>query len=191
MPNAAAFFQAWAPYAQQVHAATGVDTGVLLALAAEETGYGTSALAAQYNVWSVKWTPEAPAGTTDQPGGFCGYPSPEAAVEDMIRVLSLPEYAAVRQAQGVQAQVAALVDSPYDGGTLAQRRTWGHTILAVYAEQGLSQYDGPAGTAAPPGRVTTGPGMVTISDLPTMESTGPAVLALALGALLVALIASA
>ena len=130
----------WLPYAQQVAQATGVLPGVLLALGLEETGLGTVGTGVLDNVWGIKYT--GFAGSTEQAGGFAAYPTPAVAAQDMIRVLLLSNYAAVRSAQGAQAQIEALAASPYNGAPYAQRQQWAQTLLAVYASNDLSQYDG-------------------------------------------------
>ena len=142
---------AWLPYAQQVAAATGVLPGVLLALGQEETGLGTAGTGLQNNIWGVRYAPGASAaGTTQQAGGFAAYPTPAIAAADMIRVLQLPYYAAVRSAQGAPAQIEALAASPYNGASLAQREVWAQTLISVYQSGGFAQYDGGgAGTSVP------------------------------------------
>lgn len=138
---------AWLSAAQEVSAATGVLPGVLLALGQEETGLGTAGTGLQNNIWGVKYAPGASApGTTEQAGGFAAYPDPSVAAADMIRVLQLPYYAAVRSAQGAAAQIAALAESPYDGASVSQRQVWEQTLLSVYQSGGFARYDGaPAG----------------------------------------------
>lgn len=179
--------QQWLPYAQQVSRATGVATGLLLALGQEETGLGTAGTGrVGYNIWGVKFTSSAPTGTTEQAGGFAAYPSAAAAAQDMIRVLSLPVYAPVRSAVGVAAQAAALADSPYNGAPYSQRQDWGQTLLQVYQQDGFGQYDAP-GASAGSVSVDQGAGTVTVSGL--SGSTQLLLLAAAIAALLVALVA--
>ena len=133
----------WLPYAQQVSQATGVLPGVLLALGLEETGLGTAGTGVLNNVWGVKYVQGVSAsGTTEQAGGFAAYPTGAVAAADMIRVLSLSDYAGVRAAVGATAQIEALAASPYDGATASARAGWAQVLLSVYASNGLAAYDG-------------------------------------------------
>lgn len=168
---------AWLSAAQQVSAATGVLPGVLLALGQEETGLGTAGTGLQNNVWGVRYAPGASApGTTEQAGGFAAYPSPEVAAADMIRVLQLPYYSAVRSAQGAAAQIAALADSPYNGASLAQRQVWEQTLLSVYQSGGFAQYDAGAGSpAAPSGYQVAAQGNTLTVTAPSGTDLGGAV----------------
>lgn len=147
MTAQSAWFSEFAPYAEQVHAATGVLTGVVLAVMALETGYGTSRLARENNLSGIRYVGQPQAAGND--GGFATYASPDAWAQDMIRVMQLPYYTGVRTAQTASAQIRALATSGYDAGSLAEQQAYGNTLLEIYAEQGLAAYDGGGITPAP------------------------------------------
>lgn len=192
------FFVALAPYAEKVHQATGALTGVVMALAAEETGYGSSQLARENNMTGIRFVGQPQAQGND--GGFATYATLDDWASDMARVLNLDLYAAVRKAQGPSAQLTRLAESPYNGEPDLQKRyLWADGIMQVYTEQGLAQYDaGGAGIGTPAqvpdnGGIPAGYPQVSVSGNAINVDAGTAVAGLgALGiALVIAAVASA
>lgn len=165
-----AFFAEIAPYAKQVAAAYGLRPGLIMALAGEETGYGQDLVG--FNLTGIRFVGQ-PQATGESSGGFAEYGNFEGWAQDMIRVLGLPYYQALRNTAGqsIDAQVAALVASPYNGAGLAARQQWGQLLLEVYQEQGLAAYDAsaapaPAPTPAPSTPTVTGNGSsITIANV--------------------------
>ena len=160
------FFRAMAPYAQRVAQATGLRTGLFLSLMGEETGYGTSNLARLNNMSGIKFTGQP--GTWNDGTGFAAYSSLDAWAVDMIRVIDLGYYDALRATAGqsIEVQIQALAHSPYngyDGSTdrAADAERWAALLLSVYQEEGLAAYDGEAPSTPAP------------SQLPVVEPTTP------------------
>ena len=158
------------PYVRQVSASTGVYPSVLLALAAEETGYGASALAAQNNLSGIRYVGQA--GARKVAGGFAAYPSLGAWATDMTRVLDLSYYSAVRSASTPQAQIAALAESPYNGASAAARQAWGTLLEEVRTEQGYAQYDAGGGSATAPATTTWSPSVTHSGGMLTVDLAG-------------------
>ncbi|MHB2020335.1 MAG: glucosaminidase domain-containing protein [Candidatus Xenobia bacterium] len=180
MTAQSAWFSSVAPYAEEVHAATGVLTGVLLAVMALETGYGTSQLAHQNNLSGIKY--EGQPGTSGQDGPFATYSSPQAWAADMSHELSLPRYAGVRRAQGAMAQMSQFAMSGYDGGSFAQQQEYGSTLVKIYAEQGLAAYDGAGPVTASPSQLLQLPGGASVQTSGCAPSVATFLLAAATAA---------
>ena len=159
------------PYVRQVSASTGVYPSVLLALAAEETGYGASALAAQNNLSGIRYVGQA--GARQVAGGFAAYPSLSAWATDMTRVLDLSYYSAVRSASTPQAQIAALAESPYNGASAAARKAWGTLLEEVRTEQGYAMYDtGSASASSGSASSTWSPSVTHSGSTVTVDLAG-------------------
>lgn len=172
---------AWLPAAQAVSAATGMRTGLLLALGIHETGLGEAGTGIENNVWGVRYVPGVSAGgATEQAGGFAAYASPAAAAADMIRVLGDGRFPGLAAAPSAAAQIEILQQGGYDGGTAAQTAAWAQQVLDIYDQYGLSAYDGGASGSA--GAAAAAPGSVALSAPAPAGSAGAlALVAIILG----------
>lgn len=186
-----AFWPHILPYAQRVAAATGLHTGVIMALTAEETGYGGSYLAQHcFNMSGIKYVGQPQA--QGNSGGFACYAGLGGWASDMIRVLQLPFYAGVLQTAGqsAQAQLDALAASPYDGAPAAQRQQWADNILAVYNQFNLGQYDSTTSTPSQP-KVTVQGNTMTVTAQGPISGGGAALALVIVLAVASALVANA
>lgn len=112
------FYRQMMPFALEVSKTTGIDPRIIVAQSALETGYGRSAPGNNY--FGIKG-PGQTQNTTEYganglyrtPASFRTYDSMGDSVADYGRVLSLPRYDAVRNAEGLDAQLAALGKSGY------------------------------------------------------------------------------
>jgi Mannosyl-glycoprotein endo-beta-N-acetylglucosaminidase len=130
---ASAFFAAALPFAQQAHVATNVETSVILAQWADETGY----------TWPAQGNNPGNVGNTAH-GGMVNYPTVEAGVQAYIETMLLGYYAAVRNAQGWQAQCYRLGESPWAGGHYeAGGAPPGNDLVKIVNANNLTQYDSP------------------------------------------------
>ena len=103
----------YAALAGSIEAGTGISALVLTAQASDESANGTSRLAVEdHNYSGVTYVGQEGA---EDAGGFAKYADDTAYVRDMIRILSLTLYQAVREAVGVREQVYALAASPWAG----------------------------------------------------------------------------
>lgn len=185
-----AYWPAILPYAQRVASATGLRVGVILALTAEETGYGTSHLAvACHNMSGIRYVGQPQAQGND--GGFACYASYGGWASDMIRVLQLGYYRGVlaTAGQSAQAQLDALAQSPYDGASASQRQQWADNILAVYQQFDLAQYDGTASSPNEP-KATLQGNTLTVTASSPIPGGGAALALAVLAAAVMALVAN-
>lgn len=116
MPTDRAAFVDWAvPWAVEASRRTGVPWPTIVAQWAVETGWGTSAMFREsHNLAGVKRSRTTP-GAPVRPGGtFRHYASFGEALDDWVRVMSLPYYARVRAAGDVRGACVALGESPWD-----------------------------------------------------------------------------
>ncbi len=133
----AQFFAAALPFAEQAHAATGVDVSVVLAQWAEENGY----------IWPPPGNNPGNVGNT-QHGGQVNYATPEAGVAAYIQTMFLGYYDAVRTAPTPFLQARALGASPWAAGHYGSPP--GANLWALIQRYGLTQYDGNPVTPGPP-----------------------------------------
>ena len=136
--SALSFFADALPYAQQAHAATDVDTSVILAQWADEQGYDWPPL---YNNPGNVGDPYA--------AGQQSYATVEAGVEAYISTMLLGYYVSVREAVGADAQCYALGQSPWAGGQYMANGVPGEVLVELINEFNLTQYDGPTPTPTP------------------------------------------
>jgi hypothetical protein len=131
--------QAWVnevlPYAQVGKQDTGVLVSVILAQWADETAWGTSVAYLEGNNL---------AGVS--PGGVIArYPDLNAGLTAWVQTMTLGYYAAVRAAQGWNAQALALGASPWAAGHYQlPGQAEGSALVAIIADNSLWLYDGPA-----------------------------------------------
>jgi flagellum-specific peptidoglycan hydrolase FlgJ len=110
MANQATFYTSMQQYALTAGAVLGIPPQVILAQWAHESAYGTSDLALRANNFGgIKYTNNADY----QSGSYGGYNSLASFVQDYIRVMSLPYYKPVREANGVRASIEAFGKTPY------------------------------------------------------------------------------
>lgn len=180
-PTHAAFYDAMLPYAQQVAAGTGLLPSVVLCLMAEETAWGSSALAQQNNMTGIKYYGRG--GTVQIAGGFAGYPSLDAWAQDMIAVVHQDNMAVIEASAGQDAshQITAIAESPYDGDSYQGRMDWANKVLwPIYQTDNLGQYDAAAAPTPPTWRPTvTGNlgGTVTVDTAGAPQDGAVAILA--------------
>lgn len=117
------FYAQYLPYAQSVSQRTGLDPRLVLAQSALETGYGKSA--PNMNFFGIKShgrkggstlsTQEFEGGRmVQQPASFRGYETPEQSFMDYADfITSNPRYKGVLEADGLEAQIAAMAKSGY------------------------------------------------------------------------------
>ena len=117
------FYAQYLPYAQSVSQRTGLDPRLVLAQSALETGYGKSA--PNMNFFGIKShgrkggstlsTQEFEGGRmVQQPASFRGYETPEQSFTDYADfITSNPRYKGVLEADGLEAQIAAMAKSGY------------------------------------------------------------------------------
>ena len=117
------FYAQYLPYAQSVSQRTGLDPRLVLAQSALETGYGKSA--PNMNFFGIKshgrkggstlGTQEFEGGRmVQQPASFRGYETPEQSFTDYADfITSNPRYKGVLEADGLEAQIAAMAKSGY------------------------------------------------------------------------------
>ena len=104
------FFGQFQQYAMTAGAVLNMPYQVILGQWAHESTYGTSDLAVRANNFAgIKYTSNADF----QSGSYSGYNSISSFVQDYIRVMSLPIYSDVRNADGINATIEALGRSPY------------------------------------------------------------------------------
>lgn len=145
MTSPATFWPEALPYAQEVHAATGVLVSVLLAQAGIETAYGGWD-------WSVAHNP-------GNVGSFDGEPvnkfsSLATGTKAWIQTLELGYYKFVRSASGYVNQCLALGVSPWASAHYALLGGGpGSELIYVVQHYSLTQFDG----AAPPAPVNPVP----------------------------------
>lgn len=113
------FIQKMTPFALDASAKTGVDPRIILAQAANETGYGAHAPGNNYfgikgPGQTLQTTEVVDGQSVPQAASFRGYDSPAASFGDYAAFLNKnPRYAPMRNAQGLDAQVSALGQSGY------------------------------------------------------------------------------
>ena len=117
------FYAQYLPYARSVSQRTGLDPRLVLAQSALETGYGKSA--PNMNFFGIKshgrkggstlGTQEFEGGRmVQQPASFRGYETPEQSFADYGDfITSNPRYKGVLEADGLEAQIAAMAKSGY------------------------------------------------------------------------------
>jgi hypothetical protein len=120
------------PYAEQAHIGTGVDTSVILAQWADETGYG-----------GIDWTVYHNPGNV---GSFDGYPvrafqTLELGTQAYIQTINSFYYRAVRAAIGYTAQCIQLGMSPWASSHYNNGNGPGSILIQIIQENNLTQFD--------------------------------------------------
>ncbi len=112
------FINSMMPFALDLSKRIGIDPRLIVAQSALETGWGKSAPGNNY--FGIKGPGQVQSTTEYGAGGpyrtnesFRDYPNMGASVMDYGNVLMHPRYDSVRNAQGFDAQLAALAKSPY------------------------------------------------------------------------------
>jgi Mannosyl-glycoprotein endo-beta-N-acetylglucosaminidase len=114
-----AFMQKYWPQAVRIGQQTGLDPRLIISQAALESGYGKSAPG--NNLFGIKGGTGDPVETTEIINGkptrvmarFEGYKTPEESFDAYGRFIGGDRYKGVREAKGLEAQVAALGQSGY------------------------------------------------------------------------------
>lgn len=142
-PNVQAFIAYLVGGVQGNHAATGWLPSLQIAQILDESARGTSQGAvAGNNLAGLGYTGLVPSSDHN---GFAWYPGLNQFWTDYRRVQLLPYYNAVRQAEGINAQIAALAASPYDAGHYGG----GGVLTSLVDQYNLTQYDPKAEAATP------------------------------------------
>jgi Muramidase (flagellum-specific) len=161
-------------YAQAASAKTGIDPRLIMAQTALETGYGKSIPGNNY--FGIKGGGGAPIETTEVINGrptrvlapFRGYKSPEESFQDYASFMQGNRYAGVRQAKGLEAQIAELGKSGY-----ATDPDYAKKLLAI--AQGIPEAGFGTGSGAEGAGAGAGGGGATPSPAqpPTDKATTP------------------
>lgn len=138
---ASQFYEDMLPYAQRASRELDMPVSVILAQWALESGYGKSRFAIEgLNFGGIKLSKYS---TTDKymiQGGsgakFAKYDNLDQFTDDYIRVMRLPYYDKVRQADSPLDTLKALALSPYDAGGYS-----GNKLINWYNRDNLSKYD--------------------------------------------------
>lgn len=169
------------PQAQRVAAQTGLDPRLVAAQAALESNYGRSAPGG--NLFGIKGAGTGPISTTESVNGqmvptkasFASYDSPGASFDGYGKLMMGDRYAGVRNAQGLDAQLAALGKSGYatdpDYAAKVGSIARGLQLPDAPAASGgqAAAADMPAPNAQPSGATSLPPGIT-----PDMVSAPPA-----------------
>lgn len=117
------FMSSMSGYAMTAGAALGMPYQVILAQWAHESAYGTSDLANRAkNFAGIKYNDNADF----KSGSYAGYNSIPSFVQDYIRVMRLPYYNGVRNADGIRETIEELGKSPY-----AEDKSYADKLLSI------------------------------------------------------------
>lgn len=109
------FYEYVAPYAERAAEVLSIPAEVIMAQWAVESAHGGSSLARRaFNLGGIKYNKYSIA--EGKTGAFAKYKDLDQFTDDYIRVMSLPYYKEVRDAEGIEDTVQALAASPYDAG---------------------------------------------------------------------------
>lgn len=117
------FMSSMSGYAMTAGAALGMPYQVILAQWAHESAYGTSDLANRAkNYAGIKYNDNADF----KSGAYAGYNNISKFVSDYIRVMRLPYYNNVRNADGIRETIEELGKSPY-----AEDKSYKDKLLSI------------------------------------------------------------